>query len=566
MHMFKNLIAIALLLLLGPSDRQVAPTIGFFIDTWQPKTFVAPPSGVVAAPAPTNAGPTLTIDADSIITRIPLSAFGHNVDFWIGTMATQSTFLTNVTNLRPHILRWPGGSASDAYFWNCTPGQWPADVPDFLPDADGKKKATHLNYGRPTTDKISSLDDYYAMLKATGAQGLITVNYGYARYGTSSNPVAAAAHLAADWVRYDHGRTRYWEIGNENNGFWEYGYRIDTTMNKDGQPKLLTGDLYGRHFRVFADSMRKAAAEVGATIYIGAVTTETQPKPWDWPIMRNWNAGMMKSIQDQADYYVVHSYFTPYNQNTSARDILYDATTTPGHIMDYVQQCLRENGAAIKPIAMDEWNMFAVGSRQQVSNISGLFGVIVVGEALRNKFGLAARWDLSNGWAGGNDHGLFSAGDEPGVARWSPRPSFYYLYYFQWTMGDRLVESRVSGDTCIRAYASRFSSGELGTALLNTDSVATTVTVDALHFQTARRTPGPSHDRDAGHLYYWYSLHGGDDNGDFSAKVFVNDKGPAGSAGGPPDYATLKANATSTSRGIRVTVPAHGAVFLVIAR
>ncbi len=43
----------------------------------------------------------------------------------------------------------------------------------------------------------------------------------------SANPVAAAAHLAADWVRHDHGRTKFWEIGNENFGNWEAGYNID---------------------------------------------------------------------------------------------------------------------------------------------------------------------------------------------------------------------------------------------------------------------------------------------------------------------------------------------------
>ena len=56
---------------------------------------------------------------------------------------------------------------------------------------------------------------------------------------------ATAAHLAADWVRYDNGRTKYWEIGNEDNGTWEAGYRIDLHNNHDGQPQIITGDLYG---------------------------------------------------------------------------------------------------------------------------------------------------------------------------------------------------------------------------------------------------------------------------------------------------------------------------------
>ena len=579
--MLKKLFPITLLLLSGPSNPPAAPTIGFFMDSWQPRTFVVPASTSTATTAAPGAGTaTVTIDADSVITRIPPSVFGHNANTWMGTMINQPTLITNLTNLNPHVIRWPAGSGSDEYFWDRGPGQWPPDVPDLLPDANGKKKALHLFYGRPKGNGQASLDDYYALLKATGNEGLITVNYGYARYGTSDHPVAMAAHLAADWVRYDHGRTRYWELGNENFGFWENGYRIDTATNKDGQPLILSGDLYGRHFLVFADSMRKAAAEVGATIYIGAVTFDAQSQPWDLPIVRNWNTTMMKAIHDQADYYVVHSYFTPYNQNTSAAGNLHDATTVPARMMDYVQQCLRESGAAVKPVAMDEWNMFAVGSKQQVSNISGLFGVIVLGEALRSKYGLATRWDLLNGWGGGNDHGLFSAGDEPGVARWSPRPSFYYLYYLQRMMGDRLLEAHIQGDTSLRAYASSFSSGELGTALVNTATTPVTVTIGTRHFKPGAR-------------FYWYSLRGGDDNGDFSAKVFVNGQGPASpsgggatassptspangaspatgpvpaSAGGPADYATMKANAAPTAGGIRVTVPARGAVFLVIGK
>src|SRR4030095_17136725 len=92
--------------------------------------------------------------------------------------------------------------------------------------------------------------------------------------------VASAAHLAADWVRYDNGRTKYWEIGNESNGTWQAGYRIRTQNNKDGQPEFITGELYGRHFKQFADSMRKAANEISKTIFIGAQLLERPADPW----------------------------------------------------------------------------------------------------------------------------------------------------------------------------------------------------------------------------------------------------------------------------------------------
>ena len=533
-----------------PHDPPVGPTVGFFMDDWQPKTFAVPAAR--DGSVPDHAVATLRIDPDHIITQIPPATFGQNANTWMGTMISQPVFMGHLMNLHPHVLRWPAGSGSDAYFWNAGPGSMPQDIPAELPNASGIKKKQQWFYGRPKPFSSASQDDYYNLLKATGDEGLITVNYGYARYGTGPNPVETAAHLAADWVRYDHGRTHYWEIGNENYGFWEAGYRIDTTTNRDGQPMLLTGSLYGQHFRIFADSMRSAAKETGATIYIGAVMHEVQSLPRDLPLTRDWNAGMIRAVGDQADFYVVHNYFTPYNANTNAADILHDAEKVPGDMMEYVLKCLRENGGAIKPVAMDEWNMFASGSKQMVSNVSGLFSVLVMGETIRNRYGLAARWDLSNGWAGGNDHGLFSSGDEPGVKRWSPRPSFYYLYYMQRMLGDRLVGSELTGDTALRAYATTFSSGEIGAVVVNTSTAPSSVAVDIRHFSRGR--------------YYWFSLQGGEDNGEFSRKVAVNGDTTTAPAGGPAGYWKLPAFGADAKGGVKVMVPARGAVFVVVRK
>jgi hypothetical protein len=363
--------------------------------------------------------------------------------------------------------------------------------------------------------------------------------------------VAAAAHLAADWVRYDNGRTLYWEIGNENFGDWEWGYRIDLSQNKDGQPEYLTGALYAQHFQVFADSMRQAASETGKKILIGAVTSEAAPESWQTNTVKTWNSGMMSGIGDKADFYVVHNYFTPYNTNSNATDILASATTVPSRMINYVTQTLQANGAAIKPIALDEWNMFAVGSKQMVSNTSGQFAVLVLAEALKNKFGMAARWDLLNGWDSGDDMGLFSAGDEPGISKWTPRPSFYYMYFFKKFLGDRLVSATAQNGASMKAYASTFSSGEVNVTLVNTGAADQLVEVKTKNFHTGNR-------------YYWYSLAGGSDNGEFSAKVLVNGNGPSQAAGGPASYSTLKANAAPAGNGILVNVPASGAICMVV--
>lgn len=529
------------------ADPVTAATVGFFLDGWAPRTFSAPRFAETAMPASATA--TVTIDASSVLAKIPAGIFGHNANSWMGRMVDQPTFVNDVTNLHPGVIRFPGGSISDTYFWNAQPTAVPADAPASLIDKDGKTITNPYWYGNVNNGWQASVDDYYATLLATGSQGLIVVNYGYARYGTSANPVAAAAHLAAEWVRYDNGRTKYWEVGNENFGDWEAGYRIDVSKNRDGQPGLATGRLYAQHFKVFADSMRKAARDIGRTIQLGAVLYDAEPQSWNTETVRTWNSGMLPELQGTNDFFIVHDYVTPFGQNSDAPTILAAAASEPARLMTFAKGEVQRYGGAVKPIALTEWNMWASGSKQMVSNVSGLFAVIVQGEAIRNGYGLTARWDLLNGWSNGDDHGLFSDGSEPGVAKWTPRPSFHYMYFFQRTLGDRLVPSTSTSASLI-TYASTYSSGQAAVAIVNT---AATPQVVSLAFKNFR--PG---DR-----LYWYSFEGGAD-GDFSRTVSINGVTTSQPAGGPTSYASIDARSASTANGIRVRVPGRGAVFVQV--
>jgi hypothetical protein len=59
-------------------------------------------------------------------------------------------------------------------------------------------------------------------------------------------------------------------------------------------------------------------------------------------------------------------------------------------------------------------------------------------------------------------------------------------------------------------------------------------------------------------------MEGSNDNCAFSRKVFVNGSGPTDVAGGPADYAVLKAQSALTTNGIKVSVPAWSAVFIMV--
>jgi hypothetical protein len=531
-----------------PTDPSTAGTIGFFLDDWMPKTFTAP--AFIDTSLPSSTSVTVNIDAGTIITKVPNSVFGHNANIWMTQMITEPSLMNYISNLHPNVIRFPGGSLSDVFFWNADKNDPPADAPTKLLDANGNQIDPGYWYGKNAESWTMSVDNYYKMLQQTGNQGMITVNYAYARYGTGNNPVAAAAHLAADWVRYDKGRTKYWEIGNEDNGTWEAGYRIDLNNNKDGQPEIITGDLYGKHYNVFADSMRAAAKEIGTTIFIGAQLLEKQPESWQTATDKSWNSGVLAQVKTTSDYYIVHSYFTAYQTNASASEILNTAQNNPDAMMTYLNGSLSNAGANMKPIALTEWNITSQGSMQQVSFINGMHAAILLGEALQNKYGMTGRWDLANGWSNGNDMGLFNIGDEPGAVKWNPRPAYYYMYYFQKMLGDRILKSAVTGSSDVLSFASSFSSGEKGVILINKGNTSQNVKI------TSNAT--------AGNRFYFYTLTGGTDNGEFSRKVFVNGYGPDGISGGPSSYADLKAYSAETKNGIKVALPPRGVVYLVV--
>jgi hypothetical protein len=540
----------------GLNDPAVSSTQGFFLDNWQEKTFTAP--GTVNAVKPPLTGAiAVSVDVSKVITRVSKYIFGNNTNPFTGQFVTEPALMDNISVLSPNILRAPGGSLSDVYFWNAngsTVGP-PDDAPDMLLNSNGTASRSDYWYGNNTEDWALTVDNYYTVLEKTNSTGLITVNYGYARYGTGSHPVQTAAHLAAEWVRYDKGRTQYWEVGNECYGNWEAGYRIDIKNNKDGQPEIITGELYGTHFKVFADSMRAAAAQAGnLNIKIGAVLTVLNDANNNAGAS-NWNAGVLAAAGNSPDFYAVHNYYTPYQENSTAGEILNTPVAGTSAMMNWLTASVQSAGVAQKPVAMDEWNIQAVNSGQNVSNIAGLHCVLVLGEALRNQISMAARWDLANRWANGDDQGMFNFGDEPGgVAKWSPRPAFYYMYFFQNYFGDRMVSSTVSAGNDIVSYGSSFTSGHAGVVLVNKGGVSHNVAVSFKNFA-------------AGGNYYYYVLNGGSDNGTFSRKVFVNNNGPSnGVSGGPSDFAGISAYTAPVSGGITVTVPAYGAVFLVADR
>lgn len=189
------------------------------------------------------------------------------------------------------VMRYPGGSTADNYHWL-------SNSPDD-PSIGG-------------TDPVANFDAYMSVVKATGAQAMITVNYG------SGTPAEAA-----DWVRYANrgGRhyrgpvptysgasatahnygIRYWEIGNELYGDGTYGATWEVNHNSHDPTTYANGVV----------SYSAAMKAVDPQVRIGAVLTA----PGNWPdgqvsaaSPEPWNDTVLATACQAIDFVAIHWY------------------------------------------------------------------------------------------------------------------------------------------------------------------------------------------------------------------------------------------------------------------
>jgi hypothetical protein len=513
-----------------------------FLNDFKPKS--AEILSVVSADKPVDPATVIVTIPGDTTGKISKYVFGNAIAAWAGAH-NNPTLIEGVELLAPTLIRFPGGSWSNGYFWNGIP----IDVPDSIYDG------TTYNSTTKTAKKIkfwgqtgiggwqTTRDQYYQFRENTNVdEGLITINYAYARYGTSNNPVAQAAHLAADWVRYDHGRTKFWEIGNENGGPWEYGWMIDTALNKDGQPPIISGELYGKHFKVFVDSMKAAATEIGDTIYIGGQVVIDGPTSWNF-VDRTWNQGFFQEVGDTADFYVIHNYF---GSTYTVISLLNIAVSEPKRDIEYLKQDFIKYDVHPKPIALTEYNIGMNATiTQQTSYINGMQAVILMCEMIKNHYGLGGRWLLISG-----EPTMFYGGSDANYLN-HPHAEFYYLSYLQKFCGDHVLTVS-SSNSNVLCYASKFSSGETGVIVINEGTTDQVVNIDTKAIGV-------------GQNFNILSFSGGTDNGDFSQNVYINGDGPTEYQWGPyGDMYIIPANSYPTEGGLKFESPGRSVQMIMI--
>ncbi|WP_067623919.1 alpha-L-arabinofuranosidase [Alicyclobacillus acidiphilus] len=411
--------------------------------------------------APT-ASATVTVNTASNLGAIPSSAFGINTAVWDSGFE-DPTLISEVKALSPDVLRFPGGSDSDNYHW-----------------------ATNTLINGLWGNSDDTFDHFMGFANNTGAQAMITVNYG-----------SGTADEAAAWVKYANVThnydVKYWEIGNEiyGNGYyngngWETDQHAVAGDPEEGNPGL-SPQTYANNAEQYITEMKAQ----DPSIKVGAVLTMPYNWPWGATVNGNddWNTTVLKTIGQDIDFVDVHWYPETPGQETDA-GLLADTNQIPAMIQELRKEIDEYAGSNAKNIQIfvTETNNTSSTPGQQSNNlVNALFldddlaGFIQAGAANVDW------WDLLNSAGDGynspflygqnlfGDEGLLSSGQtSPDGAKepplYTPLPTYYgYQMLADFAKPGDTMLGTLSSQSMIDPHAVKLPNGDVSVMLVNKD-------------------------------------------------------------------------------------------------
>jgi hypothetical protein len=380
----------------------------------------------------------VTIDANHVIASTERAKLlGINIAVYNSPDEFIKAMEGPISDLTTGLIRMPGGSVSDKYYWNGNgvvsnnvvdqskfkDGYWQVDYsgyqPGFAVDNHDWSKAD------PGFINIDAKTMHEGTLKHPSARNLVTINMG-----------TGTAEMAAEWVRwaniendYD---VKFWEMGNELNGEWEAGH-----IMLDGSK--MTADKYVERYVEFAKAMKA----VDPTIKIGGPSCDVEHHDdYFEPLLRD--AGKYVDFIT-LHYYSLRSSLAPENE-------LFDGLGNLPPIMNRLNELLEKYQPGRKDeieISITEWNSKLPKDQDAYRLFNGLWFSAWIGEMLKEGVDSATVWDMFSGED--NGHGLLvQRGDE-----YVPTGRYWAFWLWSHYMADTLVKTSVDDNDDLHIYATR---------------------------------------------------------------------------------------------------------------
>jgi hypothetical protein len=412
-----------------------------------PPTTATAPAGL---PPATNV--SVAIDAAQTLRKLnPRLLGGSNVAAWTsGAKYASPALHRQMADLAPGVMRLPGGSWGDIFYWNGHgvrgPGGKvdPDKVRDGYPDVDYTDYAPSFLFD-PKTWKPSAgwhgnidakgLHDFVRSLP--GCATMVIVNAGTGR------PVDAA-----EWVRWANRKmgyaVRYWEVGNELDGSWEAGH----ALRQGGE---LTPAMYAQRYKEFAQAMKA----VDPTIKVGGAATGTD--------VGGFTEAMLRDAGEYVDFVSVHLYpGNPMLDDQEQLTRIQAVADAAKRVKQWIAKYQPARGDKIE-LGITEWNLPDYRGAKEL--YCGLWSEVFLCQAALTGYDLADQWEwegLFEPAAGG------AARSSQPAETWLPRSQYWALWLWNNYVGDRLVAATPDGFTPLHTLASR-SDDALNLMFVNTD-------------------------------------------------------------------------------------------------
>jgi len=392
---------------------------------------------------------TVTVDARRTLGTISATALGLNTTVWDNHLR-DADVPSVLRQAGVTVLRFPGGSSADNYHWQTN-------------------SFCNGGYANPN----NTFDAFMGVARATGAQPLITVNYGSNATCTGGGDPAEAAA----WVRYANVTkgygVKYWEIGNEVYGNGTYPGGWETDLHPQKGPAA-----YASNASAFVDAMKAADPSIKVGV---ALTT---PGYWPDGQVPAWNTAVLDGVCAKIDFVDVHWY--PTTTRSTDADLLASTGQIAGMMSTLRAAITAHCGARANQIQilLGEMNTNNVG-KQRVGLVDALFLADGSMTWLEDGAANASWWDVHNGidTSGNNspslygaatygDLGVLSNGDTTARASEPPVNTPFPPYYRMEMLanlgrpGDQMVAAS-SDQALVAAHAVRQANGNLALMLVN---------------------------------------------------------------------------------------------------
>ena len=420
-------------------------------------TFYVDDVYLTAKPAPALV--RMAVDASRVIRIADNRWFGVNAVIWDNDFADNPTERNRTLGLLREMgmttLRFPGGSLSDEYHW--------------------QSNRTRTN----TWQWNTSFDEFMSVATNMQAEIFITVNYG------SGTPEEAAA-----WVRYanviNRFGIRYWEIGNECYGPWEY----DTNARPhDAYTYAVRAAEYIRQMKAVDPTIRVGVVAVpGEDRYDNGYRDHPGVNLRTGETRYGWTPRMLTALRNlgvRPDFLVHHHYPQWTQENPlhcpvsdpmallSTGNWASDAADLRRQIQDYYGP----GGEQIELVVTENNIDAGAQGRQSTSLVNALYYADSLGQLMRTEFNAFVWWNLRNGTdtKGAFDSTLYgwrTYGDLGMINGPATRHPVFYaakLMSFFARAGDHIVEAS-SDYPWLAVHAARRANGHLTVLVLNKDS------------------------------------------------------------------------------------------------